>query len=198
MKLQAETEALHDAFQYSGSIITSSMPHAVYENVKLAATSEGVWLSATDMEVGLRVKVPDVEVEEEGVILLREANVSKILGATPDDEISLETEEDVAYIRSSDSEFRLLTHPAEEFEDINEPGEGESIEIDPAVLRYMVRRTRFAAAEERGRYALHGILIEIEKSGDLYMVAADGARLALVKKKADNPSELAFDCIVPT
>jgi len=198
MKLQADTDALHDAFQYSGSIITSSMPHAVYENVKLTATGEGVWLSATDMEVGLKVKVPDVEVVEEGTILLREANVSKILGATPDEEVNLETEEDVAYIRSSDSEFRLLTHPAEEFEDINEPGEGNFIEIDPQILRYMVRRTRFAAAEERGRYALHGILLEVEENSDLHMVAADGARLALVKKKADNPDELAFECIVPT
>lgn len=198
MKLKADTEALHEAFQYSGSVITSSMPHAVYENVKLTATAEGVWLSATDMEVGIKVVIPDVEVEEEGTILLREDNVSKILGATPDEEIALETEEDVAFIRSSDSEFRLLTHPAEEFEDVNEPAEKGYIEIDPELLRYMVRRTRFAAAEERGRYALHGILIEVEESGDLHMVAADGARLSLVKKKADNPDELAFESIVPT
>jgi len=70
------------------------------------------------------------------------------------------------------------------------------IEVDPDVFVSMVRRTTFAAAEERGRFALNGVFLTVDGKDDIEMVAADGARLALVTKKVSNPHSLSFDCIV--
>ncbi len=198
MKLVADVEALHDAFQYAGSIISSSLDGTIYRNVKLDAGPEETILSSSDMEVGLRVRADGVEVQEEGVVLVPEENVSRILDDTLDEKVTLETEDENALqIRSSDGYFRILSHPTEDFQDLEEPEDCGKVEVDPEIYSYMVRRTTFAAAAERGRYALHGILLSLEEDGTFKMVAADGRRLANVTKKADNPDGEEFWCLVP-
>jgi len=196
MKLKARTKALHEGFQYAGSVITSSTVHPIYRNLKLDATAEGLYVSATDLEVGVKVMVQDVEVQEGGSLLLPEANVSAILGATADEEVLMETEGDWTHIRCADGDFRIISAGPEEFEDIQAPEGEQVVEIDPEVLRYMVRRTSFATAEERGRYALNGILFVVEEGGEVELVAADGARLSRVVKKVSNPGSLSVRCIV--
>ena len=196
MKLVADRRALYAAFQHVGSIITSTVARPIYQNVKLEAVEGDIFLSSTDMEVGLRVKAQGAVVEKEGVVLLPEARVAAILGATPDDTVSLNGDETSVTIESSDSVFRMVTEDPEDFVDIPELSPDARIEVDPDVLQYMVRRTAFAAADDRGRSALNGILLIIDEKGVLEMAGADGARLANVRKKASNPAEQAVDCIV--
>ena len=195
MKFVAKTKALHEAFQYAGSVITSSVIAPLYQNVKLEASPDGVSIAATDLEVELKINVRDPQVEEEGALLVPQSTVSSILGATLDEEVTLESTDDVTELRCSDGKFRLLSEPVEDYQEISVPQDEGFVEIDPEVLAYMVKRTAFAAAEERGRYALNGVLVVVD--GDsIEMVAADGARLALVKKKVSNPQGLSLNCIV--
>ncbi len=108
MKLVADRAALHAAFQHVGSIITSTIARPIYQNVKMEVVEDNVYLSATDLEVGLRVKVDKVEIEEKGAMLLPEARVSPILGATPDETVSLVGDESGVTIESSDSKFHIV------------------------------------------------------------------------------------------
>lgn len=196
MKLTADRQALHSAFQHVGGIITSTISRPIYENVKLEATNEGVYLSATDLEVGLRVKAEKIDVEEEGSVLIPEDRISPLLRTTLDETVSLEGDESAVTLKTSDGRFRILGQDPEDFADIPPLPEGEAIEVDPVVLRYMVDRTTFATAEEKGRYALNGVLLMLDEEGTFEMVAADGARLANVEKKASNPEGKTIDCIV--
>jgi len=196
MKLTAKTKSLHEAFQYAGSVITSSPIAPIYQNVKLETSDNDVYVTATDLEVELKIKVLDVNVQEQGTLLAPQATVSSILGATPDEEITLESADGVVELNSSDGKFRLVCEKAEDFEEIAVPETDAFVEIDPDVFASMVRRTTFAAAEERGRFALNGVFLTVDGKDDIEMVAADGARLALVTKKVSNPHSLSFDCIV--
>jgi len=155
-----------------------------------------VKLSATDLEVGLTLKVPEVEIQEEGVVLLPHARVSPVLGATPDDQVTLRESDGAIVLETGDSSFRILGEDPADFPDIPRlPGEG-TVEIDPEVLRYMIRRTVFAAAEEKGRYALNGVLFVVGKEDTIELVAADGSRLAHVRKKVSNPDGIEAEFIV--
>ena len=62
MKLVADRTALHAAFQHVGSIITSTIARPIYQNVKMEVVEDSLFLSATDLEVGLKVKVDKVEI----------------------------------------------------------------------------------------------------------------------------------------
>jgi len=198
MNLIANREALYHGFQRVGSVVGSSIQQPIYRNVKLEAAEGLVKLSATDLEVGLTLKVPQVEIQEEGVVLLPHARISPVLGATPDDQVTLRESDGAIVLETGDSSFRILGEDPADFPDIPQlPGEG-TVEIDPEVLRYMIRRTVFAAAEEKGRYALNGVLFVVGKEDTIELVAADGSRLAHVRKKVSNPDGIEAEFIVMT
>jgi len=196
MKLVADRQALHSALQHVGSVISSTITSPIFRNVKMEATKDSVYLSATDLEVGLRIKVDKVEVKKPGCVLVPELRLSPILRATADEQVSIESEGSAVTIKSEDGRFRLVGEDPADFNDIPEMPSGAVVEVDPDVLQYMVRRTLFATADERGRYALNGLLVLVDAHGTFEMVAADGARLADVRKKASNPKKLTMDCIV--
>jgi len=198
MKLVAKRESLHHAFQRVGSVVSTSIQQPIYRNVKVATVDGALVLSATDLEVGLLLRVHDVEIAEEGVALLPHGRVAPILGETPDETVTLRAEGGAMLIETRDSSFRILGEDPTDFPDIGVPPEDKAVEIDPEVLSYMVRRTAFAAAPEKGRYALNGVLFAVGKEDSIEMVAADGARLAHVKKKVSNPNGVAAEFIVMT
>jgi DNA polymerase-3 subunit beta len=169
----------------------------LYRHVKIEAVGDSVHLSATDLEVGLCLHVPEVEVQEEGVVLLPHARISPVVGATPDEAVSLSADDGAVLVETEGSRFRILGEDPAEFPVVPElPAEG-IVEMDCDVLKYMVRRTVFATADEMGRYALHGVLWVLGSEGTIEMIAADGSRLAHVKKKATNAAGGGSEFIVP-
>ena len=103
MKLVANRPILHTVFQHTGNIISSTIARPIYQNVKMEAVGDNVYLSATDLEVGLRLKVDGVQIEEEGTVLLPEARVSRILATTPDDTVLLAGDESKLGTNGSDN-----------------------------------------------------------------------------------------------
>lgn len=198
MKIVANREALYRGFQRVGSIVSSNIQQPIYSNVKLQALAGDIYLTGTDLEVGLTVKVKDCVVEEEGEALLPPGRIQHILGETPDKEVTITEVDGIVVLRSGDSEVRLRGEDPEDFASLPElPADGAA-EIDPDVLKYMVRRTAFATAPDKGRYALNGVLFVLDKEDNLELAAADGSRLAVVRKKAANPAGSEGSFIVPT
>ena len=196
MRFVADREALYHGFQRVGSVVSSSIQQPIYRNVKVEAKGDALLLSATDLEVGLVLAVRGVRIEQEGTVLLPHSRISPILGATPDDEVTLAEDDGAVIIETGDSKFRVLGEDPADFPSVSElPDEGV-VEVDPEVLKYAIRRTRFATAEEKGRYALNGVLFVIGAENTVEMVAADGARLAHVKKKVSNPGGVKAEFIV--
>jgi DNA polymerase-3 subunit beta len=196
MKLVAGREALYQGFARVGSVIGSSTQQPLFRNVKLQTSGDTLCLSATDLEVGLLVRVPGVQVQEQGAVLLPNSRISPILGATPDETVAIRDEDGTVVVEAGESNFRILGENPDDFPDLAVlPAEGV-VEIDPEVLRYMVRRTSFAAASEKGRYALNGVLFVIGPGDNIELVSADGARLAQVQKKVSNPDGVQKEFIV--
>ena len=196
MKLTANREALHHGFQRVGGVVSSTIQQPVYRNVKMQAVGDAVYLTATDLEVGLKLRVRNVRIDEEGVALVPPGRVSPILGATPDEEITIEEKDGTVNIETSDSHFRILGEDPADFPELPAMPKDGLVQVDREVLTYMIRRTAFATAQEKGRYALNGVLFVVGKDGTLELVAADGARLAHVKKKAANPAGVQAQFIV--
>ncbi len=195
MNFTADRETLFNAVQHVGGVITSSLSRPMLKNVKLDVEEDAVYVSATDLEVGICIKVDDVKVEETGSVLPVEDRLSPILRTTPGDKIKIYGDESSITIESNDGQVKLLSEDPENFPKIEKVGK-KTFEIDPEILNYMVSRTEFATAQEKGRYALNGILVKLDEEGNLDIVAADGARLANVMKKVVNDEGNEIDCIV--
>ena len=66
MKIMAQTNALNEAMGLVGSIVATRTPKPVLECVKLIAADGVLTLLATDLEVGCRYQLGQVEIVEEG------------------------------------------------------------------------------------------------------------------------------------
>ncbi|KPJ62780.1 MAG: hypothetical protein AMS15_02775 [Planctomycetes bacterium DG_23] len=197
MKLRFAREALREAFQLAASVAGQRTTKPVLQNVKVETTEQGVIVSATDLEVAIRLSVVEgVEVLEQGQILLPASRVAGILRESPAGELELETVQSGCQIKGKDSVFKVLVEDPEEFPRL------PSMQIEPALriaakdLVGMVRKTAFATAKESTRYALNGILFVITDH-TLELAATDGRRLAVATLDLEKTEATLPPAIVP-
>ena len=85
MKVQCSREALSHAFQTASSVVPSRSPKPILQNVKFEASAAGGVLSATDLDVGIRMTVPGIEVDAPGTAVLPKERFGSILRESIDE-----------------------------------------------------------------------------------------------------------------
>ena len=66
MKINIKREPFQKVFQIAAAVAPARSPKTILQNVKIDVTKDEAVLTATDMEVGIRLVVPDVDVETLG------------------------------------------------------------------------------------------------------------------------------------
>ena len=177
MKAICQRDSLLHAFQITASVAPVRSPKPILQNIKLEANAERAILMGTDLEVGIRVEVPGVEVESPGEVVLPRDRFGKILSESSDETLSLESDGGKVIVRGSRCEFQLPCENPNEFPNVTAFEEEKYHELPIRFFREVVRRTVFATDNESSRYALGGVLIELSDDR-LTAVATDGRRLA--------------------
>lgn len=200
MKITCNREKLANAFQVVASVAPTRSPKEILQNVKLDVTNEQVTLMATDMDSAIRINVDGVDVVNPGKALLTVQKVGSILRELGDETLDLELVDSGLVIRGLQSEFNLPMANPDEFPSIVAFEEESYFEIPAKMFRELIRRTSFATDTESSRYALGGVLIEIE-GDEILAVGTDGRRLALMQgagKSVNGHATTGSTTIVPT
>ncbi len=199
MKVICDRLALVDAVNTASGIVASRTPTPVLKCFKLTASNAepaGLILTATDLEVGLRLGVAEVDVVEEGEAAIPADKLSQIARACDDPTLTIETEDHAIHIRGAGSHFKVFGYDPKEFPPVRDFSDATvDCEIKAGVLRTLITRTLFAAAVEHSRYAINGVLFE-RSGSQLRLVATDGRRLAMAIGEAQGDNDCT--CIVPT
>ena len=185
MKIRCPKEPLLTALQSGSAVVPARSPKPVLTNVKLEATREGAVLSATDLEVGIRIEIDGVETAAPGAVLLPSGRLMAIVRESAAGTVfEIESDGTAAVVRAPRSEFRLPAEDPLEFPTVAMFPDGESFELATPLARELVRRTVFATDNESSRYALGGVLLEFASSG-VIAVGTDGRRLARMQGPAE-------------
>ncbi|MBC20801.1 MAG: DNA polymerase III subunit beta [Planctomycetaceae bacterium] len=184
MKIHCDRARFLEAFQIVASVAPSRSPKVVLQNVKLEVDESSVVLSATDMEVGIRYGVEGVEVETVGSTLLPVGRFSSILREAPDDKLEIEVTAKGVRVHGQRSNFLLPAANPDEFPNVASFNDESYHEVPAGFLKEIIHRTIFATDNESSRYALSGVLFELNDD-DLIAVGTDGRRLA----KMQGPSQ---------
>src|SRR5690606_20841836 len=135
----------------------------ILQNVKIEASPERTILMATDLEVGIRVEVPLVEVEVAGAALLSLQRFGPSLRESSGENLRIEFDGKGTVVRGERSVFKLSAENPAEFPQVADFNEEKYHELPARLLRELVRRTAFATDNESSRYALGGVLLELEE-----------------------------------
>ena len=200
MKVICDRAALVEAVNLVGGVVVSRSPQPVLQCVKLTATEGQLMLAATDLEVGLRLGVDQVDVQKPGEALIPADKLVQIVRASQDPTLTLETNENKLHIRGKGSHFTVFGFDPKEAPAVRDFSEVKvDCEIEGGLLRTLIARTLFAAAAEHSRYAINGVLFERDGK-KLRLVATDGRRLAVARGEAKpvGSKDGKVACIVPT
>lgn len=201
MKVICDRAALLEAVNLVTSVVPSRGPSPVLQCVKLRAADGLLTLAATDAEVGLRLGIEQVDVEDPGEALIPADKFAQIVRSSDDATLTLETDEHKMRIKGADALFTIYGFdPADAPRVRGEDLLADELPIDstaPAgVIHTLVHRTLFAASAEHSKYAINGVLMNRDGK-KLRLVSTDGRRLAVARGTATT-GEGSQDCIIPT
>ncbi len=176
----------------------TTMP--ILANVLLRADKNGLSVTATDLEVGMRVALK-AEVLTPGDVTVHARSIYDIARELPEEQVHLTVgDSNWVTITCGKSNFRVVGLSSEEFPALPEREGGESQTIPTETLRSMVERTSFAMSTDETRYNLNGVYVEradAEKGTSVRMVATDGHRLSIVERTIDQKWNFPGGAIIP-
>lgn len=198
MKATFNRKVLQAAFSVASQASPSSTPKEVLKNVLLTASGPNAYLSASDGENSIRVKIPDCECSNGGAIMLPASRFKAILSTVDSDEVSLSTEGTKCKIKAGRSSLELTTIDPDTFPAVNEFAEKEYRVIAGHTLKEALRRTVFATDIQSSRYAFGGVLFDFRDDKTCF-VGTDTKRMAAVEvaMPSDEPRGDAITGVVP-
>jgi DNA polymerase-3 subunit beta len=165
--------------------------------VLLRAGDGAVELQATDMELGVRVRV-DTAPERDGSVVVPGRLLLDVVRALPKDDVSLEyrtSEQDVEVI-SGPAKFHLRTLPLDDFPKLPEAGSGDVVRVPAKAFIETVNRVARSASRDETRPHLTGVLVSAQER-ELRMVATDSYRLSVKETTLEAPIEGSIESNVP-
>jgi DNA polymerase-3 subunit beta len=180
MKLSCSRSALASAFSVVSGVVPSRTTKDILKNVKVQVAGGAVTLQATDTEIGMKYTLMEAQSESVGEFLLPASRTGSILKELIGDTVTFDVEDQLVTIQCGQSKFKLPVESADGFPDVTEIPEGFSIKIPAKDLKQQISRTIFATDDESTRYALGGVLFEVQDNV-LKCVSTDGRRMALAQ-----------------
>ncbi|NLM42579.1 MAG: DNA polymerase III subunit beta [Clostridiales bacterium] len=179
------------------NIVQKSVPSKttlpILEGILFQAKNGKLTLISTDLEMGIETTL-DVDVIEQGKTVISAKLIGEIVRKLPDSDVEIETKDNFVYIKSENSQAKVLSLSAEEFPELPNVGREQGISLTNSTFKEMIKQTIFAVSNDEIRPILTGVLMEVDGS-TVTMVALDGFRMAVRVASALNDQN--FKAVIP-
>ena len=168
----------------------------ILSNILVETDHDQVWLTATDLELGIRCACP-ARIKREGAGTIPARRLLDYVRLLPDSDLQVKVAENHwASFVCGRSRTRIAGMSRESFPELPQMPEALA-EMPLSVLSQLIGSTIFAISAEESRFTLNGALL-ILKENALTMVATDGHRLALIEKQVELPGLVgAYRALLP-
>ena len=178
MRLKFGKEDLHRYLQMLEGIVPTRSTLPILSNVLITATETVIEMTATDLEVAVRVAVPG-EVEEVGAITISAKKLFDIVRELPPEEVTMTaTANNRLELSCGEGVYKIIGLEPDEFPEIPRIETNDGFAMDSDNLCAMMEKVSFCASTEETRVILNGVYLNLDQ--DITdIVATDGRRMAL-------------------
>lgn len=190
------------------SIITSQVYRAasnknaipILSGLMIQADENGLTMTATDMEIGIKASTPHIDLIEKGQVLVNAHYFADFIKVLPDSQIALEYEQSKAKLKVTygKSSGFLNTYREQEYPDLPLQNMELKISLPQKVIKEALRKTSFAAAQSHFRQVFTGVLFDFVEGNQLKVVASDTHRLAYYKYQWEGDEIEKTSFIIPS
>ena len=193
MKFSIDKNVLLKILSKTQTIADKKISMPILSNVLLEAHSNTLTVKATNLEVGITL-VCDVEISEEGKIVLSSKALFDIVKEMPDSLIHFSTNENfITEIVCGEAIFNIAGIDHNEFPNVMNYEDTEFSIIPISVLKDMIEKTLFSVSVDETRPFLNGAYFDYKEKDNntfLRVVTTDGRRLSLVDRDIKLPEGL--------
>ncbi|MHB8573465.1 MAG: DNA polymerase III subunit beta [Candidatus Dormibacteria bacterium] len=197
MKVIASRERLAQGLQTVARAVSTRTTLPILNNVLVEAGDQGLVLTATNLEIGIRVEL-EARCEEAGRITVPARLLTDLVVQLPNEDVTLvlDTKTSTLNVRCTQHNHNIKGIDAAEFPPLPQTGEGSTFEITREQMVQAIEQTVPAASQDEARPVLMGVLTQLE-DGRITFAATDGHRLAVKKLSAAGANGHAESLIVP-
>ena len=147
MNFTITRQNLHTGLAAVSASIPSKTTLPVLSNILFEAKEDGVWMSGTDLDVAVRVKVL-ADVKEAGTLTAPGKKLQEIARELPDEPVEVTTRGDQIELSCGRARFKLNGLPADEFPTLAEVDFSEGLSVSGKDLQSLIHHTSFAVSTE--------------------------------------------------
>lgn len=174
------------------SIVSKAVPTKttmpILECILIDATTNIIKLTANDMELGIETII-EGQIDQKGMIALDAKIFSDIVRKLPDNEIVIESDENLqTLITCEKSKFNITGKSGEDFSYLPYIEREKPVVISQFTLKEVIRQTIFSIADNDSNKLMSGELFEMNEDM-LKVVSLDGHRISIRKIELRNEYE---------
>jgi DNA polymerase-3 subunit beta len=185
------------ALQTAGRALQARPAMPILASVLLDAKRDTLTVSATDLELGIRTRVP-AAIREPGSAALPGRILAEIAAQLPDAAVEISAPPDApqARIACDRSVFELAALPPGDVPAIPEADGDPTALVRSDTMRRLIAHAIVATSTDEARPFTAGALVEV--GGDaIRLIATDGNRLATRSARLDRPAARPASAIIP-
>lgn len=180
MKFTIHRNPLLEALVKAQSVVEKKNTVPILANVLFSVEGKELSLSATDLEVGLKIVLP-VQATQGGKLTLSAKAFLDIVKELPQETLEItKKDNDWVEIVCGKSKFKVVSLAATEYPALPAFEEKKYLDARVEALREMIDRTAFAVSTDATRYLMNGVYLEPIEKNIMRMTATDGHRLAFM------------------
>ena len=197
MKIKTNKQEILESLTVAQYFISTGSTLPLLSNILFEAEGDHLNLSATDMDISVRIKCKVDKVEEEGKTTIPKKIIS-LIKEFPEADILLESDKtDNIKLQCKKSSYKIPGLPAEDFPMLQlEEKKLETIKMPQGVLKDIIKNISYSALKDTTKRNLNGVFLKFE-GNTVEAVATDAHRLAYLKKELKEGVKTKFEYIIP-
>jgi len=199
MRININKELLLKAIGIADSVISSKNINTVLSNCLFNVSSGQMEIIGTDNEMAIKTKIEAVA-DSSFSFTANGKKFSSIVKELPDDDIVIDIDDShVIDIKSANikGHYTLYGTASEEFPELPAVSMENSIEIEQAVLKEMIKKVIYAAANDTIKPVFNSIYLVSENPGSITAIATDSRRLSMITRSIDSEIIVGEGIIIP-
>ena len=179
MQLVFEKESLSSALDKLQGVANARSTLPILANLMIQADEDGVTISATNLEIGIRMAVDGI-IDEQGSATVNAKKLFTLVKELDSEGLRLTKDENERItLESGSGKYTLIGMPYDEYPQLVKL-EGEPATIDGVQFVSSIQKTLFASSTEEARYFLNGVHYHFHDDKTV-VVATDGRQLSLTE-----------------
>lgn len=195
MKVTILQENLHKALGQVEHFVTTKSQLPILSNFKFEAKKEGFFVTATNLETGIQVRV-GAKIEEEGSITVPAKIFSEFVGTLPQNTATLTLHDEQLEVVCGSFKASFQGISASEYPDFPAFSNEDEKKISYSVLKQIVDKVGFSASSDDSRPVLTGMLWDVGKE-NVKVVSTDGYRLSLLSLPIGSVGQIEKTLLLP-